>query len=201
MDDCKAAGAPVAVQSRSRCRAELEGDRKMRGRAKDLNDMYDDYLDHSEDYTFGKLKATLGKLERKAEKEHKMFTGAAGWSTEHRNELADARSTPGGRRSRSPATFGRYEESRMSPGAGGGSSVASLMQQGNFVNGLEQEDLRSRRGCASPRQHRMPSPRRADQRMPSPRRAASPRMDRPNSSRPSSARDASPARQRPPWQN
>ena len=167
--DRNAAGAGRPEQTMSRCRQELEGDRKMRGRAMTLNDQYDSYLDASEAHTFAKLHANLGKLERKAEREHNMYTGAAGWSTEHRNELADQRSSPGMRRARSPARFGNPEQQRMRDNGAGAGSVASLLQQGEYINGLHthmepmayRERQPSPRGprAASPRGPRAPSPR------------------------------------------
>lgn len=172
--DPSAAGAGRPEQTLSRCRAELHGERKMRGAAKSLHDQYDAYLDASEEHTFNKLHATLDKLERRAEREHTLYSGAAGWSTEHRNELADARSAPGGRRTRSPARFGAREQQRMGAGSSAGSSVASLMQQGEYVNGLPQESLSSY-------SERAPSPRgRPSSRAASPRRPASPMRQHPS---------------------
>ena len=132
-----AAGALNAVQTRERCTQELRGERKMKAPARALGELYDDYLNASEDYTFGKLHANLGKMERRAEREHGMYNGAAGWSTEHRNDIADARAVPGGRRARSPARFGQREFSRMAAPQEG-SSVASLLQQGDYNHGLPQ---------------------------------------------------------------
>ena len=186
-----AAGAGRMEQTISRCRQELEGERKMRGPAMSITNQYDAYLDASEEHAFGKLRATLGKLERKAEREHEMYAGAAGWTTEHRNELAEARSSPGGRRARSPARFGHRDQGRGA-GMGGGSdssAVASLLSQGDYINGLEQRAPSYRERAPSPR---APSPMRRhpavppifgdhsqeEAYMPSGRRAASPRAQR-----------------------
>ena len=186
-----AAGAGRMEQTISRCRQELEGERKMRGPAMSITNQYDAYLDASEEHAFGKLRATLGKLERKAEREHEMYAGAAGWTTEHRNELAEARSSPGGRRARSPARFGHRDQGRGA-GMGGGSdssAVASLLSQGDYINGLEQRAPSYRERAPSPR---APSPMKRhpavppifgdhsqeEAYMPSGRRAASPRAQR-----------------------
>jgi len=214
--DLGAAGALRPQQTRSMCAAELSGDRRMKAPQRHVHDLYDDYLDASEKHAFDKLHATMGKLERKAEKEHKMYSGAAGWSSEHRNDLADARASPGGRRARSPARFNGREQARMDLDSG--SSVGSLLQQGNYNFGLQQqgrsggetdrsggETDRSAWGAPYAADRRAPSPR---GRAPSPRgqRAPSPQRTRPASPRPSSAgrggpppsqRASSPFRQRP----
>ena len=148
------AGAAHAHQTRNMCTAELRGERKMKAPSKELHAMYDDYLNASEEYTFNKLHATLGRLERKAEREHSMYQGAAGWSTEHRNDLAERRASPGGRRCRSPARFGSHEQARMRDDAC--NSVSSLLQQGNYVNGLS-------RGSTPRQQPAVPPLRRVDE--------------------------------------
>ena len=153
--DSRAAGAGRGQQSSSVYRAELEGDRKMKAPGMNIERQYDAYLDASEEYTFGKLHATLAKHERRAAREHAMYNGAAGWTTEHRNELADARAEPGQRRCRSPARFGQHEQNRM----GAADGVAGLMQQGEYINGLPQERMPSYRERAPSPRGRAPSPR------------------------------------------
>ena len=124
----RAAGAAIEEQSRSRAVAEKNFDRRMKGQPRSLDAQYDAYLDAVEDHTFAKLNAQLGKMERKAEREHNMMNGAAGggMSTEARNARADARME--GRRSKSPGDlFRRASPSRFHDASGG--SVASLLQQ------------------------------------------------------------------------
>ena len=144
--ESRAAGAAIEQQSRSRWVAEKNFDRKMKGQARSLNAQYDDYLNAVEDHTFNKLHASLGRMERKAEREHQMLSGAAGggMSIEARNAKADARLE--GRRSKSPCgLFRSAEPSRFHNDQG--SSVASLLQQPDqFVR-----HGASPRGPASPR--------------------------------------------------
>jgi len=214
----RAAGAARPQHASQVCRAEQFGERRQRAPGKHVNEHYDAYLDAVEDHTFSKLHATLAKHERKASREHQMYNGAAGWSTDHRNELADARASPGGRRSKSPAHFGQRESARMNPSSDS-STMGSLLQQGTYMNGLERqigsdtdrsERTRAPPGFAHPRapspRGRAPSPQRT--RPDSPRanihpnqRPASPRGERTSSPgrAPPSARgprDASPFRQR-----
>lgn len=121
--DMRAAGAPMMNQSMQRWNAEKVGDRKMKAPGRSVVDQYDAYIDASEEHRFNKLHAALGKMERKAEREHDMLNGAAGVSTEMRNSIADERFA--GRRSRSPAQRHNVDASRFHAEQ----SVASLLRQ------------------------------------------------------------------------
>ena len=128
MQGSRAAGAAIQEQSRSRWVAEKNFDRRMKGQPSSLDAQYDSYLDAVEDHTFSKLHASLDKMERKAEREHNMMSGAAGghMSTAMRNERAEAKID--GRRSKSPGDMFRQRGTEPTRFAGG-NSVASLIQQ------------------------------------------------------------------------
>jgi hypothetical protein len=157
--DVRPAGAAGEVQSYSRGRAEMNLERKHRGRGPELNDQYDNYLDACEAHTFAKLHANLDKMERRAEREHVAFSGAAGITNEKRRERAEAKAE--GRRDRSPARFQGTVASRFLSD----NSVASLIQQPSHpshgsgdVGGGEGGSFRLDRSC-SPRGPRSSSPR------------------------------------------
>ena len=197
----RAAGAALSQAMGSRASQEFNGDRLQKKPAQSRYAAYDSYLSAIEDHTFSRLHANLKRAESKAEREHRMMDGAAGFSTEQRCERAERRAqSPGRRRSGSPA-----------PGFDPNHSVASLLQGGadapshrapsprnrrsaspvphlrstgrdSPILGADSARDTSRSGCSeggpgwSPR--RASSPRR--ERAPSPRRerAASPRRER-----------------------
>lgn len=151
-----AAGAPISQQTNQRRSAEMNLERRQKAPARSVIEHYDAYLDACEDHTFGKLRANLARVERKAEREHNFMRDAAGMSVERRNVRADAKVD--GRRDKSPARYAGRDAARMA----GGDGVASLIQQPDLAE-----------------QWRPPSPRAASPRPAA--RANSPRRTHPSS--------------------
>ena len=88
---CAAAGISRDQRPDQRVTAEMAGRRRQRAPKQDIHRMYDDYIVHTEDQAFERLRTSLGRLERRAEREHAMYTGAAGCSNEKRQEKAESR--------------------------------------------------------------------------------------------------------------
>jgi hypothetical protein len=128
------AGAPREVVQRTR---EVVVDRRQKQAGQDRWRMVDDYNAHVEDHTFNKLHASLGRLERKAEREHRMYDGAAGWSSE---QLKNRSEQPEYRRTRAASPL---------PGAGRGDGMASILRDPQSVRGRPSSTPPSR--ASSPR--------------------------------------------------
>ncbi|KAL1498667.1 hypothetical protein AB1Y20_013980 [Prymnesium parvum] len=148
----------------------------------------DDYQAHVEDVAFAKLHATLARLERRAEREHAMYAGAAGW---HRDERGDASHR---RRMRSP--------SPLPAGRCNGERVAELLQQRAPPAARPRSTPPGRPVCASAPADASPRPRpqRQDSPRASPREPVAPRCFVPplNLSRAASSRDLGRVRQESP---
>lgn len=86
-----AAGAHSSHFPDARATQEELGARRQRAQPRAISQQYDDFLAAQEDQAFNSLRSTLNKLERKAEREHNMLSGAAGYSTEKRVEKSDRR--------------------------------------------------------------------------------------------------------------
>lgn len=82
------AGAPLQKLAPSLAAAEMAGMRRQRAARRDEGELYDAYVSAMEESSFKKLNHSLGKLERRAEREWSAKAGAAG----HRNEIRQAKS-------------------------------------------------------------------------------------------------------------
>lgn len=101
----------------------VEGSRSRRAPQRQRCALYEDYQAHVEQHIFAKLNATLGRLERRAQREHAMYAGAAGWNSEQQQEREDRRRL----RAASPPPHLRHR----------GESMAELLQH-------RQDDMRPR---------------------------------------------------------
>ena len=86
-----AAGAHSSHMPDARAAQEEFGARRQRAQPRSLAQQYDDFYAAQEDHAFNSLRSTLNKLERRAEREHNLYSGAAGYSTEKRVEKSDRR--------------------------------------------------------------------------------------------------------------
>lgn len=86
-----AAGAHSSHMPDARATQEELGARRQRAQPRSIAQQYDDFYAAQEDQAFDALRSTLNKLERKAEREHNLYSGAAGYSTEKRVEKSDRR--------------------------------------------------------------------------------------------------------------
>lgn len=107
------AGASREVQYRSRS---VLREHPRKAPSKERCRLYNDYQAHVEDHTFNKLHEILGRLERKAEREHRMLHGAAGLSSDQRQQRAQCAEL---RRIRAPSPI---------PGAGRAVSMAEILR-------------------------------------------------------------------------
>ena len=84
-----AAGALGWQAPDARSAAEAHGFRRQRAAQRDPRLQYDEHIADVEEQAFSKLRHNLNRLERKAEREHACYDGAAGYSTEKRVERSD----------------------------------------------------------------------------------------------------------------
>ena len=151
-----AAGALGMHAPDSRMTAEVNGFRRQRGPRRDERLQYDEHMADVEDQAFGVLRHNLSRLERKADREHSMYEGSAGYSSEKRAEKDEQRQECGG---------GRQQ---LATPRGDNNSVASLISHPHLAAPTASHRPRSaspgRRGGpslrpASPGRRGAPSPR------------------------------------------
>ena len=138
-----AAGALGLHAPDSRMAAEINGFRRQRAPRRDERLLYDEHMADVEDQAFSVLRHNLSKLERKADREHALYEGSAGYSSEKRAEREERRQECGGGRA------------KLATPRGDNNSVASLISHPHLAAPTASHRPRSaspgRRGGPSPR--------------------------------------------------
>jgi hypothetical protein len=138
-----AAGALGLHAPDTRMAAEVNGFRRQRAPRRDERLQYDEHMADVEDQAFSVLRRNLSRLERKADREHSMYEGSAGYSSEKRAEKDEQRQECGGARP------------KLATPRGDNNSVASLISHPHMAAPAASHRPRSaspgRRGGPSPR--------------------------------------------------
>ena len=135
-----AAGALGSLAPDSRLAAESHGFRRQRAPRRDERLQYDEHMADVEDQAFGVLRHNLSRLERKADREHSMYEGSAGYSTEKRAERGEWEQSGGAR-------------PKLATPRGDNNSVASLISHTHLAPTASQRPRSAspgRRGGARP---------------------------------------------------
>lgn len=138
-----AAGALGLHAPDSRMSAERNGFRRQRAPRRDERLLHDEHMADVEDQAFSVLRHNLSKLERKADREHALYEGSAGYSSGKRAEREERRQEYGGGRA------------KLATPRGDNNSVASLISHPHLVAPTASHRPRS----ASPSRRGGPSPR------------------------------------------